>query len=91
MSYFVDYTAQALADIDRLERNEPAAYRKFLSLTEELQQHPTTGTGHPHQLHGDRAGQWSRKISKRHRLVYTVNDTEVLVLVLTAYGHYEDK
>ena len=40
---------------------------------------------------GDRSGQWSLRISKRHRLVYEIQDTEVIVLVLTAYGHYGDK
>jgi mRNA-degrading endonuclease RelE of RelBE toxin-antitoxin system len=25
------------------------------------------------------------------RLVYEIHDTEVIVLVLTAYGHYDDK
>ena len=40
---------------------------------------------------GDRAGQWSRRITDKHRMVYTINDMEVVVLVLTAYGHYDDK
>ncbi len=33
----------------------------------------------------------SRRISRKHRLVYEIHDTEVIVLVLAAYGHYEDK
>ena len=40
---------------------------------------------------GNRTGQWSRRISKKHRLVYEIHDTEVVVLVLTAYGHYDDR
>ena len=32
------------------------------------------------------------KLSSRKRLhAYEIHDTEVIVLVLTAYGHYEDK
>ena len=58
---------------------------------EELKEHPRTGTGHPEQLSGDRTGQWSRRITKKHRLVYEIHDTEVIVLVLTAYGHYDDR
>jgi len=75
----------------RLKRNEPKAFAKLGILLKELLEHPRTGTGHPHQLSGDRAGQWSRSITKKHRLVYEIHDTEVVVLVLTAYGHYEDK
>ena len=36
-------------------------------------------------------GQWSRSITKKHRLVYQINEYEVIVLVLSAYGHYDDK
>ena len=54
-------------------------------------EHPRTGTGKPKQLSGDRAGQWRRKISDKHRLVYEIHDTEVVVLVLSTWGHYDDK
>ena len=40
---------------------------------------------------GDRAGQWRCKITDKHRLVYEIHDSEVVVLVLMAYGHYDDK
>ena len=36
-------------------------------------------------------GRWSRQISKKHRLVYRIYETEVVVLVIAAYGHYDDK
>jgi toxin YoeB len=42
-------------------------------------------------LKGQPEGRWSRRISQKHRLVYRIFDTEVLVLVLSAYGHYDDK
>ena len=84
MSYTINHTDQALEDADRLERDEPKSYKKFLSLLEELAEHPTTGTGHPEQLKGQPEGRWSRRISR-------IFDTEVLVLVLSAYGHYDDK
>lgn len=78
-------------DMRRLRRSEPKAFSKALDLLDELMEHPRTGTGHPEPLSGDRAGQWSRRITKKHRLVYEIRDEEVIVLVLTAYGHYEDK
>ncbi len=89
--YDIEYTEKARQDFSSLRNNDPAAFKKALKLTLELMEHPTTGTGHPEQLKGDRAGQWSRRISKKHRLVYEIHDKEVIVLVLTAYGHYEDK
>lgn len=89
--YEIRYTQEAEADLRRLKKSEPMAFKKAVKLLNELLEHPTTGTGHPHQLSGDRAGQWSRSITKKHRLVYLIDGTEVLVLVLSAYGHYDDK
>ena len=65
--------------------------KRITKLLEDILQHPFTGIGKPEPLKGDRSGQWSRRITKKHRLVYEIHDTEVVVLVLTAYGHYDDK
>ena len=91
MTYRIDFKETAQADLYALAKNEPKAFLKAQILIEELKVHPRTGTGHPEPLSGDRAGQWSRRISKKHRLVYEIHDSEVVVLVLTAYGHYDDK
>lgn len=78
-------------DLLRLAKSEPKAFAKAQRFLEEMKVHPKTGTGHPELLRGDRAGQWSRQITKKHRMVYEIHDMEVIVLVLTAYGHYDDK
>ena len=57
----------------------------------ELQEHPKTGTGKPEPLAEDRIGQWSRRISLKHRLIYEIEETVVKVDGLSAYGHYDDK
>ena len=89
--YKIEYWEQALLDIAKLKKDEPAAYKKVASFIEELKEHPKTGTGHPEPLKGKPEGRWSRQISKKHRLVYRIYETEVVVLVIAAYGHYDDK
>ena len=89
--YEIEYRDQALLDIAKLKKDEPAAYKKVVAFIEELKEHPKTGTGHPEPLKGKPEGRWSRQISKKHRLVYRIYETEVVVLVIAAYGHYEDK
>ena len=91
MAYSIRYQKQAIEDAKRLRREEPKAFQKLLKLETELKEHPRTGTGKPEPLSGDRTGEWSRRITQKHRLVYEIHDTEVIVLVLTAYGHYGDK
>lgn len=89
--YHLVYTEDAKADMQRLKRSEPNAFAKLGKLLIELMDHPKTGTGKPEQLRGNHAGKWSRRITKKHRLIYEIHDLEVLVLVLSSYGHYNDK
>ncbi|WP_234364221.1 type II toxin-antitoxin system YoeB family toxin [Lunatibacter salilacus] len=37
------------------------------------------------------AGLYSRRINKKHRLVYSIEETTVTVHVLSAWSHYGDK
>ncbi|MGM9826169.1 MAG: Txe/YoeB family addiction module toxin [Paludibacteraceae bacterium] len=91
MTYTIQYKEQALRDAMRLQKSEPMAYRKLQNLIEELKEHPCSGTGKPERLRGEGEGLWSRRITSKHRLVYRVYAQEVVVLVLSAYGHYDDK
>ena len=89
--YALEFTSTAEETIKKLKRNEPQAFAKLKKLLIELMNHPTVGTGHPEQLKGERTGQWSRRITQKHRLIYQIKEHEVIVLVLSAYGHYDDK
>ena len=89
--YDITYTQDALTDLKGLQKNEPKVYQKARRFIEELREHPKSGTGHPEPLKGKPEGRWSRELTKKHRLVYRIFDEEVLVLVLSSYGHYDDK
>lgn len=89
--YKISFTPSSLKDIAKLKKSEPQAYKKLSKLLKELEEHPTFGTGHPKPLGQDKVDQWSRKITDKHRLVYVIEEETITVLVLTAYGHYDDK
>ena len=91
MRYKVVVMPEAMHDLQRLAKSEPKAFAKAGRFLKELEVHPKTGTGHPEPLKGQPANRWSREITKKHRMVYRIFDTEVLVEVLAAYGHYNDK
>jgi len=67
-----------------------AGERKVLTrvnrLITEAARDPGAGTGKPERLSGDLTGFWSRRIDHEHRLVYTVQADE-LVVVQARY-HY---
>ena len=91
MIYKVIIMPQAMEHLSRLAITEPKAYDKARRFIKELETHPKTGLGHPEPLKGKTENRWSREITKKHRLVYRIFETEVYVEVLAAYGHYEDK
>ena len=91
MIYIIEQTDEAIKDLLKLQKSEPKVYAKVQGLIDELKTHPKTGTGHPEPLKGLPEGRWNRRISKKHRLVYRIYDDTVLVLVLRAYGHYDNK
>lgn len=64
--------------------------QKIRSLLSELMEHPRTGMGKPEQLRGDGAGYWSRRIDKKNRLFYSIEDEVVTVTLISALGHYSD-
>jgi toxin YoeB len=90
--YTLDITDRAKEDIASLKKSGgKAVTNKIEKLLQELIKPPKTGTGQVEQLRGNLQGQWSRKIDKKNRLVYTINDEIVAVEVVSAKGHYGDK
>ncbi len=90
--YTLDITTHARKDIAYLKKNGGKAIaNKIRKLLQELIEHPRTGTGQVEQLKGNMQGKWSRRIDKKNRLVYTIDDEIVTVEVLSAKGHYDDK
>lgn len=45
------------------------------------------GLGKPEPLRGDLQGFWSRRITREHRLVYTVADDDVLIAACRYHYH----
>jgi toxin YoeB len=89
MSYEVKYMPEAIDDITKLKRTDAQSYNKVAVLIKELHEHPRTGTGRPEQMkYGQLKGLWSRRITGKHRLVYSINDNKITVFVLSAAGHY---
>lgn len=92
MSYTLRFSKSSLEDIERHKKSgDRATVKKIEKLLNELKEHPTTGTGQPEKLKHDLAGMYSRRINKKHRLVYAIDEQVVTVHILSAWAHYGDK
>jgi len=88
MSYHLDFSKQAVEDIEFHKRSgKKAVLKKLLVLLDEIADHPFAGSGKPEQLKYALKGCWSRRITSEHRLVYEVSDDTVFIH--SALGHYE--
>ncbi len=57
-------------------------------LKEMLRGDPSTGTGKPEKLKHNLSGLWSRRISRKDRLIYKFDDQCIYVFAIG--GHYDD-
>ena len=89
--YRIKFSPQAEEDLKRLNRQAPSNIKKLTKLIKELQEHPRMGTGQVERLKHYEEETWSRRLSGEHRLIYRIYDEVVEVLVLSTFGHYNDK
>ncbi len=90
--YTLDITVQAKKDFAYLKKNGgKAVVKKIEKLLKELIEHPRAGTGQVEELKGNMQGKWSRRIDRKNRLVYAIDDEIITVEVISAKGHYGDK
>ena len=92
MSYELEFSKNALNDIKKHKKaGDRATLKKIEKLLNELMEHPRSGTGKPEELKHNLVGFFSRRINKKDRLVYSINDKTVVVYVVSASLHYGQK
>jgi len=90
--YRVIVSATAQKDLLAIQRSgDKASIRKVEQIIAELYDHPETGIGKPERLKFDLTGYWSRRINRKDRLIYFIEDDVITVTVVSALGHYLDK
>lgn len=89
--YQIVFSQKAEEDLRRLKKSDHNIFKKAIKLIEELMIHPKTGKGKPTLKKYNLKGCYSRKLSKKHRLVYAIDQEKGLIDILSVKGHYQDK
>ena len=76
----VTFTPTALDDLRYWLKTDKRQAERVLALLEEIRRTPFEGTGKPEPLRFQLAGCWSRWIDREHRLVYQVEEAEIVVI-----------
>lgn len=76
----ISFTQTAFEDYQNWSKDDKTIFKKINALIKEVLRTPFTGTGKPEPLKHELSGYWSRRITDEHRLVYKVEQDEVLVI-----------
>ena len=90
--YTIELSKHASKDLSFHKKSgDKASQKRIENIFTDFVEHPFSGVGNPEELKHNLSGFWSRKINKKDRLVYAVNEDVVTVFVVSAKGHYEGK
>jgi toxin YoeB len=79
------FMPKAWQDLGWWMKNDIKNVKKIYSLLENACETPFGGLGQPEPLKANYAGYWSRRINLEHRIVYKVEETQIVVHSL--HGH----
>jgi toxin YoeB len=73
------FSKNAWEDYTSWQTEDKKILKKINNLIKEIQRSPYEGTGKPEPLKFDLAGLWSRRINLEHRLVYKIENDDLLI------------
>ena len=75
---------------EKLRQKDKIMHKNLCKILKQLQRDdPMQGYGHPEALKHTLSGLWSRKLSKKDRLIYNFTDASIHIFAIG--GHYGDK
>ena len=90
--YTIEISSKARKELQfHYKSGKISVIRKIEQIFQELSTTPFEGTGNPEPLKYQLGGCWSRRINKKDRIIYKVYEDKVIVLIVSAIGHYRDK
>ena len=90
--YLVEFDSNTRKELQlHYKSGDKATIKKPEVILLELTIHPFTGAGQPEEFKHNFAGYWSRRLNKKDRIIYLVEETLFTVFVVSAMGHYSNK
>lgn len=84
----VTFDSEAFDQFTDWATQDKRVYDRIINLINDTMRSPFKGIGKPEPLKHNLRGCWSRRITSKHRLIYKVNDAEIIIL--SCNSHYDD-
>ncbi|QOI96160.1 MAG: Txe/YoeB family addiction module toxin [Flammeovirgaceae bacterium] len=81
------FSREALMQLDEWKATQPQIAIRIVALITGISENPFAGIGKPEPLKHSLKGKWSRRITREHRLVYEVTDSEIRII--SCKFHYD--
>lgn len=77
----IEFTTEGWDDYLWFQQNDKAGLKRINLLIKAIQREPFKGVGKPEPLKHNLSGLWSRRITAEHRLIYSVEGSEICVVM----------
>lgn len=84
----IRFDGNTFDELDEWLEEDSVVYERIRRLIVECRRDPFKGIGKPEPLKGNLKGKWSRRITDKDRLIYSVTDDQLIIYSLR--GHYDD-
>ena len=74
------FTDEAWKDYQYWMENDKKLLKRVNQIIKEIDRNPYEGIGKPESLKANLQGYWSRRINSEHRIVYTVENKEIVFI-----------
>lgn len=76
----LEFDQNAWEDILFWKKTDKKKLAKIFKLFSAIESNPLSGVGKPEQLKYELSGCWSKRIDKKHRIVYKIKDNAIIIL-----------
>ena len=74
------FTDDAWDDFQSWLQKDRRLYKRIFQLIKDIERDPFSGIGKPEPLKENLSGYWSRRINDEHRLIYKVDDENIIII-----------
>ena len=85
----ISFVERSWNEYNSWQEDDKKVYKKLQKLIKEIMRDPFDGIGKPELLKNNLAGYWSRRITDEHRLVYKVEQNQLIII--SCKYHYDEK
>ncbi len=75
----ITFTDTGLEDYNYWALNDKKMMKRLIKVLEDIIRNPYEGLAKPEPLKGNLQGKWSRRLDREHRLVYQVDNKQIMI------------